>query len=284
MNANHQLIAQNLLILHQLEGLGQLFARERIPVIVLKGAALIAAVPDYLAGRHLEDIDLLARPGDLPRTRALLVASGYRAVPEDPCAYNKNGAAVSVDLNDRLWYLDKRQNDGLWNEGITIPLEGMPGGMYRLNPDDMYIHILAHAAVHHTRKEGKWMADLALLRKRWMDEMDVSLLERKLKLYGLSEAAAIFLNGSRPRSLSALIYSLLLRHGHPESGHISRFLFLPPKRKVSYMVRTLFPPHDFLISRYNVRGKMRVWLYRIIRPLLLLGKLISVTIPSVPAH
>jgi hypothetical protein len=277
------LIARNILILDRLAAIGRLFAREHVPVAALKGAALIAAVPEYLARRHLEDIDLLVRPCDRVRARDLLVSLGYRPAPRDPSAFTDSEGKTAVDCHDTLWYLDRRGNERLWEDGTMVPMESMPEGVWRLSAADMYVHVLAHAAVHHARRDEKWMEDLEVMERCWKDRCAPAAIEAKLRRYGLAGAARVFLHGARPRTPVLLAYRWLLSRAHPEGGHIARVLFMPFDRKVSYVARALFPADEFLVHRYGVSGPGKVWFYRVCRPLLLIAKLLAVPLSRRPA-
>jgi hypothetical protein len=47
--------------------------------LAVKGVAFLAHAPDHLARRHLDDVDLLVRPEDLPAAAAALTAGGFAA-------------------------------------------------------------------------------------------------------------------------------------------------------------------------------------------------------------
>ena len=54
-------------------------AEAELPVIVLKGAALAETVYPRLGLRDFRDLDILVRPADAPRARAVLECLGYAA-------------------------------------------------------------------------------------------------------------------------------------------------------------------------------------------------------------
>lgn len=269
---NRALIARNLLILQQLHETALRFAQERIPAMVLKGAALLSLKETCIAERPMEDIDLMVRPDDISRSRSLLVTMGYAAAPEDPNAFNRAGC-VPIDLIDRLWYLDKTQNRELWNEGRPQQLPGMPAGIFHLPFDEFYVHVLAHAAIHHARKERIWLRDLEIIRELGGNALSEEQLNDKLSSYGFKSAVDVFLHGKGNLRPSSFIYRWLLRRRHPESGHIARFLFLPLGRKFAYVAGCLFPPKEFVRTRYSLTSPAQVRRYRILRPFFLFKKL-----------
>lgn len=77
-NVVHALAAEK-----ELADICSLFARERVDVAPLKGAALMRMrVHRDLGGRYMHDLDLLVRARDRRRIRALLDARGYGQAPE----------------------------------------------------------------------------------------------------------------------------------------------------------------------------------------------------------
>ena len=75
--------ARNMKLYQQLEGIVRKFAREEIPVILLKGAHLAMFVYDNLALRPMIDVDLLVKREDLEKVNLILIDDGYRTVDED---------------------------------------------------------------------------------------------------------------------------------------------------------------------------------------------------------
>lgn len=73
----HSNLGANVALLHELGGLLATLAAHGIPVIVLKGAALLESVYEDIGTRCMEDIDLLVAPPDAARTAKLLKSLGY---------------------------------------------------------------------------------------------------------------------------------------------------------------------------------------------------------------
>lgn len=269
-------LARNLLILAQLDELLAPLKERGIPVILLKGVALIVTVPEYAGERLMDDIDLLIPQARLKEARTVLSSLGYTPVPEDPCALRHPAKTAPVDIAGRLWYLDGRENDRIFEE--CVPVKGrekeFPSPAL-LAPVDAYIHTFAHAAVHHGIKMQKWLRDIELIRERRGEEIDKKALEDKLRHYGLAPFHDIFFGGGiAPHPWSRPFYRRLLSHPVPGKGHVLRFLALPFKKKPSYLWETLFPPEDFLRDRYLLTGKSRTRFYRILRPVFLFAQLL----------
>ncbi|WP_157218742.1 nucleotidyltransferase domain-containing protein [Flavisphingomonas formosensis] len=127
----------------------------RIPVILLKGTAFVAAGLSAGIGRSIGDLDILVNRADLPAVEAALIAAGWEWVKED--AYD--------DLYYRQWMhelppLIHRTRDRMIDVHHTIlPPTARPtpdaaalvadsvtleNGLRMLCPEDMIVHAVAH--------------------------------------------------------------------------------------------------------------------------------------------
>lgn len=75
----HQSVARHLKIAHLLSAIDAQARRQGIPLIALKGAALLARGIYACGERPMADVDLLVRKDDAPATARLLEACGYEA-------------------------------------------------------------------------------------------------------------------------------------------------------------------------------------------------------------
>lgn len=277
------ILARNILILKQFEEIADCLKTHNVPVILLKGIALINIFPDYCAQRIMEDMDMLFRPQDIKTVRNLLLSLNYSSAPEDPWAFYRPGEPAYVDIIDNLWYLDGKENDKLWYPGMDNKIDD---GILFLPRDEFYIHVLAHASVHHAKKERSWTADLELMKQRWENKIDWNAMEEKLAGYGLSEPAKIYRHAEnqyykKDKGFLISIYERMLSNRHPLSGHILRFLFLPLRKKSGYIISALFPSGDFLTYRYNPKNGITLFFLRILRPAFLLIKLFSFSLRQI---
>jgi len=274
---NRQLLARNLLIRRQLQEIAAALHSAAIPVALLKGAALVECFPSYSAVRAMDDIDLLFKPSDIEPARRALESLGYKPVDNDPWAFSHPRQPAAVDISDGLWYMNAAENKKLFKECENHPLKQLSPRMFHLPPDEFYLHVMAHAAIHHACKETMWQNDLNLLRANWERETAQATLRHKLDAYGLNEAMAWFTpQHPRVRPLTARIYRLIATKDIPQKGHILRFLLLPTKKKAAYLLRTLFPSRQFIMYRYNVRSAPAVTALRILRPFILTFSILSV--------
>jgi hypothetical protein len=144
--------------------------------------------------------------------------------------------------------------------------------------EEFYIHVLAHAAVHHGRKEGVWMRDLDLLKEKCRDAVNWDTVEDKLKKYNLYNIAGIYGCLPRPaRAAAFCFYSFFLEHDIPLKGHVLRFFCLPFRKKIPYLLSSLFPSGDFIKHRYSLKYKWQVGLWHVLRPFLMFWNVLLVT-------
>lgn len=262
---NKSILARNLSIHGQLEEITKALSADNIPVILLKGIALIELFPDYMGKRNMEDIDLLFRKQDISKARCVLQKLGYAPAPEDPWAFTRRGSSAYIDIIDELWYMDNKETDKLW---LECPRCKVSETAFHLPPDEFFLHIFAHAYIHHAQMESKWVDDLNLLRSEWGIKEE-TLNRRKLDSYGFAKLLEDYA-GNKKGGLHAFIRNSSI----PSKGHILRFLYLPARKKMAYLAKTLFPSGDFLAYRYNLKGWVQLFIFRLLRPFLLLWNLL----------
>lgn len=261
----NSILARNILIHKQFETVSSVFSSMDIPVILLKGIALTELFPEYSAVRLMEDIDLLIRPYDMKRARAALVDLGYAPSPEDPWAYRKDGEQAYVDLSGGFWYMTERENAAVREAAAKHPVSR---NVFIMPPDEFYLHVLAHAAIHHGVKDAKLKEDLGLLEKRFGIDPE-AVLNGSAARYGLDGMLRAFLSDSERGMLRFLLNSEI-----PMKGHVLRFMSMRPPLKLSYLARALFPTKEFIASRYCLKSGGQVLAYRILRPFFLMGNLL----------
>lgn len=268
-------LARNLLIHGQTGAIAAAFSGRGVTCVLLKGAALIALFPRYSAERVMDDIDLLVHPREMASARAALISLGYRPCPGDPCAWRHADTRqypAPVDISDDIWYMRPRELDRAIAESVTITIEheGTAVPVRCLKPVDMYLHVAAHAAIHHGQREETWIQDLRVMNTAWGDLLSSGEGKEKCASYGLGGPISAYLREDEAPGL----YGMILRASSPVKGHILRFVCLPLSRKPLYLARTLFPPANFLAARYGVTEKALILLYRfILRPALLIRAL-----------
>jgi hypothetical protein len=169
----HSIASKNLLLAKELLLLLELFQKNDIPVILLKGPLLAVSVFGDLCGREFGDLDLLLRPADLPQARKLLQSRGYRPEiemePAIEAAYiHSEHAFQYLRDEDNLvvelhWRLEDRylefpfETDLLWKSVCSAELFGNP--VLSLSPEVLVLYLCMHGAKHYWERL-EWIACL----------------------------------------------------------------------------------------------------------------------------
>jgi hypothetical protein len=148
-------------------------ARQKIEVLVLKGALLAPTIYAEPSLRPMNDIDLLFRPADLSKVGPVLESLGYRGKHKDaatgpgvtkhlstyrragnegstPNPYLSPGADRMIEPHGSLeesWFgLKVDITPGVWGRAGPIMLHDQPA--YCLSTDDLLLHLVVHATFH----------------------------------------------------------------------------------------------------------------------------------------
>lgn len=165
----------------QLSELLAAFEGRRVPVMLLKGPALAAALYRDPGMRPFTDLDLLVRSADLPRALRVLSGLGYGPLEAGDSLSHElrwRHAATFVKGKPRLgefpvdlhWALldypgvtsaGAVDAQGFWDRAVKV--EGWDHPAWGLCPEDLLIYLALHWGVHHAFSGLLWQLDLALL-------------------------------------------------------------------------------------------------------------------------
>jgi len=163
--------ATNLKLTHEFKRVLQLANREKIPIVLLQGIALLRQVYPDPGLRPITDIDLWILPRDLSRLAPMLVSLGYEQDPFYPTTFKKE--AVIFDLHPHLLWADRVRalglllpgsQEDLYHSTRLVDFEGEP--VFSLGPSDQVIHLILHALKHGVSRLI-WLVDIARLLARW---------------------------------------------------------------------------------------------------------------------
>jgi hypothetical protein len=150
----------NLRLYGELRCLLSALESEGISLILLKGIFLAEAVYNNMGLREMNDIDVLARPGDITRISEILEGMGY--VPLQPICADitlkaqhhlprmvKNGfAAFEIHWNltspDEHYSIDP---ESLWEHAVPTHVAGCDA--LALSPEDLLLHLCLHTSYQH---------------------------------------------------------------------------------------------------------------------------------------
>lgn len=167
------------------------FAREAVPVMLLKGAALAYSCYPEPWLRPREDTDLLVRQQDADRASALLEGAGYapfRAVRGSLVSHQQSyrrdagGIRHDVDLHWKAFnpvpFADLLPPEALLDAAGTIAPDGIgPARVPRC--DHALLLACLHLAAHHpgSRDDLLWLYDVHLLAGRLTADQERTVLE-----------------------------------------------------------------------------------------------------------
>lgn len=166
--------ARSLNLQHEMGRILALLDREGVPVILLKGAALVEAVYPHPGQRTMVDLDLLVPRADIERAHGLVQTLGYsvggaRVARDDDhvlATYHhhyplrRDGGAVIVELHQGL--VDDRPDfdvQGIWDRARPSD----QGGHRHLlqAPEDLALHVAMHFAKDRMSRHESALGQLA---------------------------------------------------------------------------------------------------------------------------
>ena len=195
----HATALRNLLLLRELGMCLRALGAAAVPVIVLKGAALIETVYGNPSLRPMGDVDLLVQRRNVAATRRVLDGLGYEARRsethpgavteyENEVAFCKAGKIdtwvdVHWGLFDSPYYQDRIAMDWFWETARPAPIADVPALV--LGPEALLIHLCGHLALHHMHTGLLWWYDVAEVLAVYRAELDWPALLAHTEEYGL---------------------------------------------------------------------------------------------------
>ncbi len=224
-------LAKTTLQLAHVSELLWLFHQANLPLILLKGIALVERVYPAAEQRPMQDIDVLVRRADFERAAALLQAHGYQFSNKASVwneafarefmgnvAYRKAGVTFDVHWHPvtMSWFRATTafDLDGLWSRAIPTEIAGAPA--LRLCPEDEILHLCYHTAVHHGLAHPHGIRDiLGVLRVE--RDLNWSVLAERARAWRVSVAVWAALKVARGRMQDARIKNQESRIENQES-------------------------------------------------------------------
>ena len=190
---------RNMLLLRELALILRRLDRARVPVIVLKGAALAETVYGNVSLRPMGDVDLLVQRRDQETACRAILELGYSLgrVETHPGAlaehenemvlYKASRVGVSVDLHwslfDSPYYQGGIAMDWFWETAQPASIGGVAARV--LGPEALIIHLCGHLALHHGAAGLLWWHDIAEVLAFHRDRIEWSELSSRTQQYGL---------------------------------------------------------------------------------------------------
>jgi hypothetical protein len=287
---------QTMVLLRELGNCLERLAAARVPVIVLKGAALTEAVYRNVALRPMSDVDLLVHQRDLPAARRVLEEMGYAvaraethpgvlAEHENEMAFHKEGViATSFDVHwslfDSPYYQRHIAIDWFWQSAESVEIAGARAQM--LGPEALIIHLCGHLALHHASSGLLWWQDIAEVLAVYERRIDWTELLARTRQFGLvlsvrtvltrlavdwgapvPAAALRELRASQPSPGEARVFARLNAGEQPVGQRFWDDLADMPdwRQRLRFARTSLFPSAAYMRQRYRIPHPLLVPLY-----------------------
>lgn len=203
--ATRRNVINNLRLNEELGVLLSALAAEKIPLILLKGMVLSNAVYENIGLREMNDIDVLARPGDLERVAAIAADLGYRP----PHPFNLGSA---IQTGKHLPRLTKERHarieihwtitsigqlytidpGGLWERAVPLRMDGRDA--LALSSEDLLLHICLHISYQHQFAfDLRSFCDIAEMIARFGPDLDWRIVEERAAQWGWRRGAYLAL-------------------------------------------------------------------------------------------
>ncbi len=258
----------------------QAFQQAGVRFLLLKGADVLTRLYGVHGARPLSDVDLLVHGKDLPVIHELLMSLGLAPQIDGNPSYRSADDGLALDLVTGLWYLDESALAQLWARAITRALPSL--SITCLSTEDLLIHLTAYAVVHRGHLSPAFAQDVRLLVEKEAPDWDVIVSRAQAYglavplRYGLAYVHARFPGTPIPghvfpalapacrreRRLAWLFQRLVTAAPIPEIGHLLVPLTLPNGRTLAWLIRTCFPPSEFLSYRYGTGARPMAWITR----------------------
>jgi hypothetical protein len=167
---------KNQLLLHRAAAALRALDAVGVPAVVLKGAALALRTYRDAGARHMEDVDLLVRPGQMRAAALALRAAGLspgaaggppleldervRALHCSFAFHDADGHEVDLHWNVSAEARWPGADDAFWAHAEPLIVGGAPA--LALAPTEQLYHVCMHGLASNT-PHLRWLADAAVL-------------------------------------------------------------------------------------------------------------------------
>jgi hypothetical protein len=270
------------------------FAEHSIPLVCLKGVALLHSLYDDAGVRALGDIDLLVRPEDQARAGERMQRLGYEAKPDLADGFREEFESeqvyrraldppVVVDVHRHLFnvpYYRKRVSmQWFWDHTVPVTIAGQEGRMF--DPAAQLLHLAPHGAFHHRGEVPRFTYDVALLIARRGSGIPWDATLAAAREFGLTPAVHAALAAVEELwrvPLSEDAKRALARFAPGRSERIAYAAITSPQNrarivwdiwnmpgaraKLTYLGRSIVPTKDYMMRRYRFANpRMLPWYY-----------------------
>ena len=154
--------------------------RADIPIMLLKGAALILRVYNDFGLRIMRDIDLLVPTGRARAALAILQQAGWTSayaklpVHEDVLNFHhafsfrdSKGRELDLHRHALIHCMTEDADVDFWSLSEPVLVHDIPCRV--MSPADQLLHVLAHGAIRDSIPPLRWVADAVWILRRYPD-------------------------------------------------------------------------------------------------------------------
>lgn len=277
----------NWLALRELQSLLAEFERAPIPVIVLKGGALVTTLYPEPALRPMSDLDLLIPHAQFEQAEAILLERGYLSPIEmgegygpqlvNYRAYERHGKnPAHVELHWHLfkspYYCQRVPIQWFWDRTTEIAILNQHAKVFA--SEAQFLHLAAHFALHHRGDPLIWSYDLARLLARdgatinWDGILDAAerfglipplrlAFERTAQAWGIAIPPKVSgrMNGFRVGGRDRLAFTMMNARRDEARFLLDAFSQPTIARMARFWMQHLFPAPKYMRERYMIRDE-----------------------------
>lgn len=271
-----QTYSYNLAALDEAGRICQELERHHVPVLLLKGAAILEEIYPDLSCRRMTDIDLLVREKDADKARDLFLGQGYEQIKGliSFAFVKKLPSPFYLDLHTGLPFFNENET---WAEARSVRVHTRQAKTLSL--ENTLIHLCYHAVVGHAFVSEQKLEDIHRFIERhgrclsWEKAAGL-IISRKIKA-----PAYWCLLKVRERYNNTVLPDGFLKKIRPHLSLISLMCWIISQSKAEipraeYVISALMPGHRGLAGRIFTRyhGEYGSFAKYLIRPLMLSGK------------
>ncbi len=281
-NSYFETASINTLAFHHLKIILRQFARNDVPIMLLKGAALLFTAYEKLALRPMVDIDLLIAYANLNDTLKILEGLGYFTqypLPlEDESGLFWNELMLGSDqdgsltlelhwsLIDNPYYTQRLPVEMLFQQAQTATWDSITALI--LSPEDQILHLCIHNFYHHLGQFQRAAVDVAFFVQKNQSNLEWESLIKTAKSNDMSLALATTLLSAAEDWFAPIPDDVLatMRNVQPSRKEtfflacqrseflkiFRTFVTLPGTRmKSQFLLGQLSPSPDYMTWRYG---------------------------------
>jgi hypothetical protein len=270
-NLNYVSLGRNVLLQDSLSKLLSAFSQEGIPVIVLKGAALLGSVYQDISLRPMSDLDILIHPEDLDRAEAIALRQGYAQIwgeeTRDDAITNgrhlpnliHREKQIMLEIHHHIVGANEPYHfdlSGFWAR--AVPLKTLGAGALTLSPEDLLIHLSIKFLLDRHYNSGSalgQLCDISEVIKHYGDSFDWNLLEKAANDYGIAPGLHFALYSCKQLLHTQVSASVLQRLRPPDfNPELARDFLL---RRV--LDKRAWLAHDLVTSQLPYSRRRALW-------------------------